>query len=294
MSPFIDNNDRKGLIMSSFIELSEKVLRENPNLTTQRLTVEKEIIHQDILRIMNEENCFKELTFMGGTCLRLCYGFSRLSEDLGFSSSVDFDYKKLESLEKAIKTGLGKKYGTDIEITRPEKDTDTDTWIIKVITNPEQSNIPSQKVHIDICHYPSYERQLRRINDTYGISSSQEQLFVYAESLNEILVDKIIALALRNRIKNRDLWDIMQLNEKLPSLNKNILECKLNDRGIDLKTFSQKYNSRMIELSNGFPNDFKQELERFISKESFEKSILLKEQGLSALLTILSDYSLAL
>ena len=276
--------------MNNFNNLSEKVLIANPKLSVQRLTVEKEIIHQDILRIMNNEGFLEKLTFMGGTCLRLCYNFARLSEDLDFSSQKAFKDSEIELLEKAIKNSLRKKYGTDIEISKPEKNTDTDTWIIKVTTHPEQKNIPSQKVHIDICHYPAYEREVRRVNDIYGINTNQAQLFIYAESLKEILADKLIALALRNRIKNRDIWDIMSINEKNIGIDKDLIKSKLNDRRISIPDFSTRLNNRLNELKNGFPADFTKELERFIPTDIYEKSILSKGIGLNAFTVILEDY----
>lgn len=56
--------------------------------------VEKEVMHHDILREMNNAGYLQNLTFIGGTCLRLCYGSDRLSEDLDFSGSFNFNKKR--------------------------------------------------------------------------------------------------------------------------------------------------------------------------------------------------------
>jgi predicted nucleotidyltransferase component of viral defense system len=50
--------------------------------------VEKELLHHDILREMSMAGLLKNLTFIGGTCLRACYGSSRLSEDLDFTGGM--------------------------------------------------------------------------------------------------------------------------------------------------------------------------------------------------------------
>ena len=44
-----------------------------PDYSVIRPAVEKEILHQDILRTLSKEGFLQELTFFGGTCLRTCY-----------------------------------------------------------------------------------------------------------------------------------------------------------------------------------------------------------------------------
>jgi len=50
------------------------------------------------------------------------------------------------------------------------------------------------------------------LRNIYGIDMGTSGLILYAESMREILTDKMIAFALRpNRVNNRDLWDIVWL-----------------------------------------------------------------------------------
>lgn len=51
-----------------------------------RLTpvIEKEIIHYEIIRSLGRNGLLRDITFQGGTSLRLCYGSQRYSEDLDF------------------------------------------------------------------------------------------------------------------------------------------------------------------------------------------------------------------
>jgi hypothetical protein len=53
-----------------------------PGFSHMRPVVEKELLHYDLLFILDKENLLDNLTFQGGTSLRLCYGAPRLSEDL--------------------------------------------------------------------------------------------------------------------------------------------------------------------------------------------------------------------
>lgn len=58
---------------------------------TMAPVIEKELLHYEILRAMEEDGLLGDLVFQGGTCLRLCYGASRYSEDLDFAGDFDFD-----------------------------------------------------------------------------------------------------------------------------------------------------------------------------------------------------------
>ena len=65
--------------MSLFDTLVNQVLESNRELKALQPVVEKEILHHDILREMAKAGFLRELTFIGGTCLRDCYGSPRLS-----------------------------------------------------------------------------------------------------------------------------------------------------------------------------------------------------------------------
>ena len=68
--------------MNLFDQLTREALRNTPELGLLRPVVEKELLHHDILREMGDSGVLQGLVFMGGTCLRTCYGSLRLSEDL--------------------------------------------------------------------------------------------------------------------------------------------------------------------------------------------------------------------
>jgi hypothetical protein len=69
-----------------------------PCLAPLRAVLEKERLHQDLPREMAEAGLLHRLTFIGGTCLRACYGSHRLSEDLDFTGGADVDPTTLGGL----------------------------------------------------------------------------------------------------------------------------------------------------------------------------------------------------
>jgi predicted nucleotidyltransferase component of viral defense system len=65
--------------MGLFDQLVDEALRTRPDLAILRPVVEKELLHHDILRELGEAGLLAGLTFIGGTCLRACYGSERSS-----------------------------------------------------------------------------------------------------------------------------------------------------------------------------------------------------------------------
>ncbi|GHV86268.1 hypothetical protein AGMMS50230_18760 [Spirochaetia bacterium] len=260
--------------MNLFDQTVETALEADNTYAALRPVVEKEILHHDILREMNKAGYLREITFMGGTCLRSCYGSERLSEDLDFSGGFEFKKEDLAGLGQLVIEGLKKKYNLEVSVGEPVKETgNTDTWKIKVITRPERPDFPSQKINIDICTLPSYDRKPVMLKNYYGIEAGTSGIILYAESLTEILADKIIAIALRlNRIKNRDLWDILWLSRSHIFLSQDLLEKKLADRKIAPADFIAKYHSRLEEIQTG-QKDFIAEMRRFLAPAAFDEHL---------------------
>ena len=259
--------------MNGFDILINKILIQNSQFTELQTVIEKEVLHHDILRIMNDSGFLENLTFMGGTCLRMCYGSERLSEDLDFSSNFDFSKDNLTDFGNTLCKKLEQKYNLSVTVTEPHKeDGNTDTWKIKVITKPERPDFPAQKINIDICHLPSYDRKIRIPNNYYNIDLGTSDLLFYAESLDEILCDKLIAFANRpNRVKNRDLWDIYWLTRRNIKKNDSLLEQKLSDRNISISDYKTKYSTRIDEIKTE-QKSFLNEMHRFLFAGYFTKN----------------------
>lgn len=112
---------------------------------------------------------------------------SGLLTNLTFIGGTGFKGNDLADLCGILKTGLFSKYGLAEKVSE----------------------------HIDICAVSSFDRHPAVLINHYPINSGTSGLILYAESLQEIMADKMLALALRpNRVKNRDLWDILWLHSQ--------------------------------------------------------------------------------
>ena len=263
--------------MSLFDELVTEALKNQQDLSPLRIVVEKELLHHDILKTLSQNNLLKDLTFMGGTCLRACYGGIRLSEDLDFTGGKKLSRDSLSLMGAILTESLSKKYGLNVIVHEPLKDKkNVDTWKIKIETRPKQKHMPAQRINIAICAVPSYEKKPMLLLNLYGVDMGTAALIIQAQSLEEIYADKLLAFALRpNRIKHCDLWDIVWLHQRNIKPRLELIPNKIKDRNLSLSNFLMRFNERKNLLSEdkSLPGEFKKEMRRFLSLDQINKTI---------------------
>jgi len=263
--------------MSLFNRLVSQAMKGRGELASLRGVVEKELLHHDILREMSTAGMLNALTFIGGTCLRGCYGSHRLSEDLDFTGGRGFNYETLTDLGDVLKERLEAKYNLWVEVREPVRETgNVDTWKLKVVTCPEQRSLPAQRIHIDICAIPSYDRRPMLLRNHYGVEMGTSGLIIQAESREEILADKIVAFALRpNRIKNRDLWDIGWLKQQNIILPSELVMRKIADHHQGVGEFLEKVEERSSQLHEdpAIRKEFIHEMRRFLPPQIIAETV---------------------
>jgi len=263
--------------MNLFDQLVTEALKNQPNLSPLKIVVEKELLHHDILRILSDNNLLVNLTFIGGTCLRCCYGGIRLSEDLDFTGGSDFTRDSLSTMGKVLIESLEDKYGLLVKVTEPVKEKkNVDTWKIKVETRPQQKYVPAQRINIDVCSVPSYEKHPMVLLNPYGVDMGTSGLIIQAQSREEIYVDKLMAFAFRpNRIKYRDLWDMVWLHQQGLKPRFTLIPDKLRDREYTQEYFLKLFDKRqkLLTENNSISVEFKQEMRRFLSAEQINQII---------------------
>jgi len=146
--------------MNLLDHLAIEALKNMPNLSPVKIAVEKELLHHDILRILSKEDLLKDLTFIGGTYLRTCYGGNRLSEDLDFASGKDFTRDQLSLMGQILVKNIQDKYGLFVKVHVPTKDKQhVDIWKIIIETRSQSKSFSCQRINIDIYVIPSYEKR---------------------------------------------------------------------------------------------------------------------------------------
>lgn len=280
--------------MNLFDRLVDEALHNAPGHATLRAVVEKELLHHDILREMAAAGLLSSLTFIGGTCLRACYGSARLSEDLDFTGGADFTRDVLAVLARTLVNTLEAKYALPVRVTEPVKvSAGVDTWKLTVLTHPGHRDLPPQRIHIDVCAIPSHDRRPMMLRNVYGVDMGTSGLILQAQSREEILADKFIALAFRpNRLKNRDLWDIAWLKQQGIELPAALIPLKIADHHQTPTRFADALHTRLAALKTdpALRAAFVAEMQRFLPSRLADETVA-QEPYWTYLLNLLDEES---
>ena len=263
--------------MSLFDQLVDEAIKNQQHLVPLRMVVEKELLHHDILRVLSSSGLLARLTFIGGTCLRACFGSHRLSEDLDFTGGAEFSRDSLSAMAQVLKGSLMDKYGLDVEVSEPTREAgNVDTWKIKIQTRPNRKNFPAQRINIDVCAIPSYLPCPVMLLNPYGVEMGTSGLILQAESRVEIFMDKVVEFTLRpNRIKNRDLWDLAWLHQQGVNPQMDLVLPKIKDHHSEPEQFMKLFDERrqLLQTDSNVAGAFRQEMRRFLPADLVTQTV---------------------
>jgi len=265
--------------MSLFDRLLSEALQSNIELAPLRLVVGNELLNLDILREMSGAGLLAKLTLVDSSCLRICHACDCPGGDLAFTTGRNFKHSDLIELGNAIEDTLHTRYGLRVAASATIADReDSTTWRINVETRPEGKDLQCQRIHLDICAIPSHDPRPMMLRNLYGVDLGTSGLILQAQSREEILADKMIALAFRkNRLKNRDLWDLGWLVQQGIELPASLIPVKIRDHRRTKEDFSALLRTRLEELATqpALREDFRKEMRRFLpatlARETVEK-----------------------
>ncbi len=209
---------------------------------------EKEYLQYIFLNAISKY--YKNFTFKGGTCLRICYGLERASEDLDFSSNLPIDKAR-----KVVEKCLG-----DFEMLN-----------IRYKIYSEKEFEGNFRIEIRF-EGPLFKGDLRSTNTlkidfnkgkvNYGVARVVPKLFsdvpiftLVALDEKEIFAEKIRTLI--NRGEPRDLYDVWVMLGKKVEINKKLIFEKMKEEKSEVSKlkFPSKlaYEKGLINLLDYVP-----------------------------------------
>lgn len=261
----------------SFREFADVLARQNGR-TFMAPVIEKELLHYEILRVMGEHGFLNSLTFQGGTCLRLCYGAQRYSEDLDFAGGTHFDAGDLNELKDCIERSLPELYRLAVDVTEPKThDAFVKKWRIRIDTALDRPDLPKQKISLEVASIPAYTSVPRMLRLNYvGLPSSYADVIVRTESMGEILADKMESFICSPHVRYRDIWDIFWLVRQ-PDIDVALARDMRAQKAADYDEV-ERFSERIVPMLADLPQiiegrEFHDQLRRFLPFEIFEKTI---------------------
>lgn len=256
-----------------------------------RPVIEKEILHYDILFVLLREKFLADLTFQGGTLLRLCHGGNRYSEDLDFMGGEGFEPARLLRMKECLQDYVTARYDLPVRLKTPAETKSelindgirVDKWQLSIQTAPERRDLPQQHIKLEVCRLNAVTRENVAVKINYaGLPDGYGDMIVPAETLNEVLADKVVALsACEKYIRHRDIWDIRFLQQKGATIDPALVEDKI--RGYRVDDFQGKLAHRIESLGQIIQGaDFEGQMLRFLPDNVLDRT--LRVQGFKEVL----------
>jgi predicted nucleotidyltransferase component of viral defense system len=269
----------------NFAVLVSKAM-ESAALEGMRNVVEKELLHYDILYCLDKADLLQNLTFKGGTSLRLCYGGNRFSEDLDFAGGTAFSGADLKNMKTCIEDYLGERYGLEVNVKEPNElrnepgyeDIRIDKWQVSVTTSPERRDMPKQRIKIEIANIPAYTRTPLALTRNYSVlPDGYADTLVMCETLNEVMCDKLIALVATTKyVRYRDIWDLPWLLQQNASYDIELIRMKIQDYRIP--DYEELLTHRLQDIDQIVGDGrFSAEMRLFLPHEVFDRTLGRRE-----------------
>jgi predicted nucleotidyltransferase component of viral defense system len=200
---------------------------------------------------LSQSSLREHLVFKGGTALKRCYfGDYRFSEDLDFTLASEMPFESilagLEEVYAHVRSASGIPFGYSREDRNKHQNSHT---FYLAYEGPLPAASPKEiKVDITITErfvLPIEDRAVLRGYDEYADLPEESKIRVYA--LNEMGVEKVVALTDRARNEPRDLYDIWYLTSEehvdLTMLMQEI-DSKLEFRGRSRDTIGEEFERK--------------------------------------------------
>jgi hypothetical protein len=187
----------------------------------------------------------------------------------------------MEAIKACIEKHIGQRYDLVVEVKEPKdmatlpdcENVRVDKWQVSVETSPEQRDMPRQRIKREIANIPAHTSELVPLRQNYDFLLGYGLVLVNAETLDEILADKIVAFpASVKNIRYRDIWDIAWLQQQGAKLNPELVERKIEDYHIeDYEQLLENAIDRLPGLIDG--NPFVDQMTRFIDADTLARTL---------------------
>ena len=212
-------------------------LRSRRATDQEILNTVREYLQTLILKIIYQSPAGAALSFMGGTCLRICYNLKRYSEDLGFALDGDrssFGFATmLENLQRELRL-----LGFDISTTAPKEKIVLKTFL-RFAGFAGSLGLPlsrqQEKLHIKLEADANPPPILKEERESFFVNRFGEIFPILKHSLPVMFAGKILAILQRPYPAGRDYYDLIWYLSRKTEVNLDFL-----NRGLKGTRFQDK------------------------------------------------------
>ena len=174
------------------------------------LNLIREYLQVLILKAIYQSKYGRGLSFMGGTCLRICHDLKRYSEDLDFALDKKIPDYSFQELNKTIVSFLeNTDFEVDIKMNDEKIVQKSFIRVSKVLHIFGISPLESQKIHVKLEIDTNPVNVSNKELETFFVNKFNEMFPILKHSDDTLFAGKICAVLNREYTKGRDFYDLL-------------------------------------------------------------------------------------
>jgi len=245
--------------MQQLLKIIESLRRENPLITSEELiNVSREYLQIVILEGIYHSKFGRFLSFMGGTCLRLCHNLKRYSDDLDFTLDVksgEYDFKNLNLIVQ--QDLVSRNIKNEINVSQDKIVQKTFIRIVDILDLLGLSRVKGQRLHIklEVDTNPVDIKFGKR--ESFFITKYNEIFPILKHDLPTLFAGKILAILNRPYRRGRDFYDLIwylsqKVNINITYLNEGMKQCRLKEKFSDEEEIFERIEGIVSQIESDF------------------------------------------
>lgn len=204
------------------------------------LNLIREYLQVLILKAIYQSKYGTGLSFVGGTCLRICHGLKRYSEDLDFALDKKTPKYSFKELNETVASFLkNTDFETDLHISEDKIVQKSFVRVGKVLHIFGLNPLKNQKLHVKLEVDTNPVKVSEDDIETFFVAKFNEMFPILKHNDSTLFAGKICAALNRAYTKGRDFYDLLWYLNRKEKINLQYLNKSLKQSGIK-KTFKDK------------------------------------------------------
>ncbi len=200
------------------------------------LNLIREYLQVLILKAIYQSKYGAGLSFMGGTCLRICHDLKRYSEDLDFALDAKIPDYSFQELNDSICSFLKHTdFDVDVHINADTVVQKSFIRVSRVLHVFGLSPLKDQKLHVklevDTRPVPVASGEV----ETFFVTKFGEMFPILKHSDDTLFAGKICAVLNREYTKGRDFYDLLWYLNRKETMNLRYLNAVFRQAGLNLQ-----------------------------------------------------------
>lgn len=240
------------------------------------LNLVREYLQVLILKAIYQSKYGSGLSFIGGTCLRICHDLKRFSEDLDFALDKKIPGYSFQDLNQTVASFLGNtNFEVDFKMSEDKVVQKSFIRVSKILHLFGMSALKNQKIHVKLEIDTNPVKVENNELETFFVTKFNEMFPILKHNDTTLFAGKLCAIFNREYVKGRDFYDLLWYLNRKEKINLGYLNRAMQQAGIQVQFKDEKSVLKHLgeKIGEVKIQDIMKDLGRFLEDAGEERVI---------------------